>query len=219
MNAIEKSIIDGLNGVTSRKGIWKLFSSRYVSSTMELKTEKDKALYSAISEFLSDKDTTITTLPIKKFKSMFIDFSNDKLIESIGKIVTEKDIEKALKFYFKENHLKLNRYFCLAMNSKDKDNVYIVSVCRESGIYKFRESELTSGNESENEEDTSDIKKMGLDSSNSDMVKIAGHITDIARLSKDFNKADKIDIIKALEKMLEVNATVNVSKKSNKKSA
>ena len=212
MNKIEKSIIDSLNGVTSRKGNWKLFSSRYVSSKMELKTEKDKTIYSELCNFLSNEDNTISVLPIKSFKTMFIDFSDEKVIESIGKIVTEKDIEKALKYYFLENHLTLNRYFCLAMNENDDSNVYITSVCRESGIYKIKENELPSNSENEDNENVEN-------SDNSVMVKITKHLNDIARLAKEFDNADKVDIVKTLEKLLEVNATVNVTKKNNKKSA
>ena len=207
MNKIEKSILDSLNGVTSRTCDWKLFSSRKVNSTMELKSDKEKKLYNALCEYLADKDTTISVLPCNKFSTMFIDWCNDKLIENINVIVDVKLLEKCLKYYFLENHLQLNRYFAIAMNSKD-DKLYIVSVCRESVIYQFKEN-TTSDTSLEN--DTSD----DIDTSdNSNMAKISKHIADIVRLSADMSTTDKIDIVKTLEKMLEVNATVNVTKKT-----
>lgn len=207
MNKIEKSILDSLNGVTSRTCDWKLFSSRKVNSTMELKSDKEKKLYNALCEYLADKDTTISVLPCNKFSTMFIDWCNDKLIENINVIVDVKLLEKCLKYYFLENHLQLNRYFAIAMNSKD-DKLYIVSVCRESGIYQIKEN-TTSDTSLEN--DTSD----DIDTSdNSNMAKISKHIADIVRLSADMSTTDKIDIVKTLEKMLEVNATVNVTKKT-----
>lgn len=205
MNKIEKSILDSLNGVTSRACDWKLFSSRKVNSTMELKSDKEKKLYNALCEYLADKDTTISVLPCNKFSTMFVDWCNDKLIENISVIVDVKLLEKCLKYYFLENHLQLNRYFAIAMNSKD-DKLYIVSVCRESGIYQIKEN-TTSENEVEN---TSEVDT----SENNTMSKIAKHISDIVRLSKDFSNVEKIDIVKTLEKMLEVNATVNVTKKT-----
>lgn len=208
MNKIEKSIVDSLNGVTSRTCDWKLFSSRKVNSTMELKSDKEKKLYNALCEFLTDKDTTISVLPCNKFSTMFVDWCNDKLIENINVIVDIKLLEKCLKYYFLENHLELNRYFAIAMNSND-DKLYIVSVCRESGIYQIKEN-TTSDTSLEN--DTSD--DIDTTSDNSNMAKISKHIADIVRLSKDFSNVDKIDIIKTLEKMLEVNATVNVTKKT-----
>ena len=199
MNKIEKSIVDSLNGVTSRNGNWKLFSSRYVSSTMELKSDKDKKLYNAISEFLSDKDNTISVLPIKQFKSMFIDFSNDKLIESIGKIITEKDIEKALKYYFLENHLKLNRYFALAMSEKDTNNVYIVSVCRESGIYQIKEKTENDDEKTEND----DV-----------LLKIATLLNSVYALSKDLDNETKKTIVAEFNNAMAIKekATINTKK-------
>lgn len=204
MNKIEKSILDSLNGVTSRTCDWKLFASRKVSSTMKL-TDKENKVYNALCEFLSEKDTSISVLPCNKFITMLVDWTNDKLIENITSLVDIKTIEKCLKFYFLNNHLQLHRYFALSMNSKD-DKIYIVSVCRESGIYQIKEN-TTSENEVENtsENDTSE---------NDNMSKIAKHISDIVRLSKDFSNVDKVDIVKTLEKMLEVNATVNVTKKT-----
>ena len=208
MNKIEKSIIDGLNGVTSRVTDWKLFSSRKVNSNMELKSDKEKKLYNALCEYLADKDNTISVLPCNKFSTMFIDWCNDKLIENISVIVDIKLLEKCLKYYFLENHLQLNRYFAIAMNSKD-DKLYIVSVCRESGIYQIKEN-ATSDTSLENDisDDVDNIND------NSNMSKISKHIADIVRLSADMSTTDKIDIVKTLEKMLEVNATVNVSKKT-----
>ena len=199
MNKIEKSIVDSLNGVTSRSGNWKLFSSRYVSSNMELKSDKDKKLYNAISEFLSDKDSTISVLPIKQFKSMFIDFSNDKLIENIGKIITEKDIEKALKYYFLENHLKLNRYFALAMNEKDTNNVYIVSVCRESGIYQIKDKTESDDDKTEN---------------NDVLLKIATLLNSVYALSKDLDNETKKTIVAEFNNAMAIKekATVNAKK-------
>ena len=207
MNKIEKSIIDSLNGVTSRKCDWKLFSSRKVNSTMELKSDKEKKLYNTLCEFLTDKDTTISVLPCNKFSTMFVDWCNDKLIENVSVIVDVKLLEKCLKYYFLENHLQLNRYFAIAMNSND-DKLYIVSVCRESGIYQIKESDKSCN---PGEEDNSENEDT---SENDNMSKIAKHISDIVRLSKDFSNVDKIDIVKTLEKMLEVNATINVTKKT-----
>lgn len=207
MNKIEKSIIDSLNGVTSRTCDWKLFASRKVSSTMKL-TDRENKVYNALCEFLSEKDTSISVLPCNKFITMLVDWGNDKLIENMSTLVDIKTIEKCLKFYFLNNHLQLHRYFALSMNSKD-EKIYIVSVCRESGIYQIKEN-TTSDTSLEN--DTSD--DIDTTSDNSNMSKISKHIADIVRLSKDFSNVEKIDIVKTLEKLLEVNATVNVTKKT-----
>jgi hypothetical protein len=139
---------------------------------------------------------------------MFVDWCNDKLIENVSVIVDVKLLEKCLKYYFLEHHLELNRYFAIAMNSKD-DKLYIVSVCRESGIYQIKEN---AASDTSLENDTSD--DLDTTSDNSNMAKISKHIADIVRLSADFSTTDKIDIVKTLEKMLEVNATTSVVKKS-----
>ena len=141
LNAIEQGIIDTLNGITNKKVIWKLFSSRFVNPTMELKTEREKKVYEFLCQFLEKESSkSWSMLNTKKFKTLFVEWGNSKLIESVNLLVTEKEIDKALKFYFKENHLTLSKYFGLAMNNcKDDKNVYIVQLCRESGIYKFRE--------------------------------------------------------------------------------
>lgn len=141
LNAIEQGIVDTLNGVTNKKVTWKLFSSRYVNNDMELKTEREKKVYTFLCEFLeNEKNRAWSMLNTKKFKTLFVEWGNSKLIESVNLLVTEREIDKALKFYFKENSLTLSKYFGLAMNSDKNDkNVYIVQLCRESGIYQFRE--------------------------------------------------------------------------------
>ena len=199
MNKIEKSIIDSLNGVTCRNGNWKLFASRKVSSNMKL-NDKEIKVYNALCEFLSDKDTTISVLPTSKFTTMLVDWTNEKLIENLSTLVDIKTLEKCLKFYFLNNHLSLNRYFCLSVNNTD-DKLYIVSVCRESGIYQIKENVTTDSDTVES--DTTE---------NNDLQKIAKYLNDIARLAKDFSNTDKIEVIKNLEKLLNVNATVSVIK-------
>ena len=203
MNKIEKSIVDGLNGITSRSGNWKLFANRKVSESMKL-SEKETKVYNALVDFLTDKDTTISVLPSSRFTAMLIDWSNEKLIELPSALVDIKTLEKCLKYYFLQNHLTLNRYFCLAMNNSD-EKIYIVSVCRESGIYQIKESASS---------DTSEESSEVVDSDNSTMGKISGHISDIVRLSKDMTTEEKIDIVKTLEKLLEVKATTTVIKKT-----
>lgn len=206
MNKIEKSIVDSLNGVTSHKGNWKLFSSRCVNSNMELKSEKEKKLYNVLSEFLSDKDININVLPIAKFKTMFVDWSNEKTIESINTLVTESNIEKCLKKYFLENHLKLNRYFALAMSEKDTNNIYIVSVCRESGIYQIKEK--TEKEESENE----NLKKP---EDNETLLKIATLLNSVYALSKDLDNETKKNIITEFNNAMNFKENAIVNKKRN----
>jgi len=79
--------------------------------------------------------------------------------------------------------------------------LYIVSVCRESGIYQIKENVTTDSDTVES--DTTE---------NNDLQKIAKYLNDIARLAKDFSNTDKIEVIKNLEKLLNVNATVSVIK-------
>ena len=205
MNKIEKSIIDSLNNVTSKKCDWKLFSTRYVKNDMNL-NDRELKVYNSLSEFLAGKDTTITTIPAARFISMFIDWNNSKLIELPSVLVDIKTIEKCLKYYFLKNHLELYRYFCLSMNKKE-NVLYIVSVCRESGIYQIKEN-AAANNETEN----------AAAADNSNISKISGHVSNIATLAANMTASEKIEIIKNLEKLLNVNATTTIIKK-NKKSA
>lgn len=200
MNKIETSIINGLNGVTNKKCEWKLFSSRYVNSTMELKTDKEKKLYTAIEKYLFDRDTSITVLPIKSFITMFVKWDNGKLIENVSTLVTVKDIEKCLKYYYLKNHLTLNRYFCLTVNSSSDNTVFITSVCRESGIYSIKEKNDTTENDTTENKDTMD--------------KIADMINNINLLCRGMSIDDKKQVVSMLEKSL--NLKVNKVKKSVK---
>ena len=205
MNKIEKSIVNGLNGVTSSNGAWKLFSSRNVNSNMELKNEKEKKLYSALCEFLSDKDTSISVLPCNKFTTMFIDWSNEKLIELPSVLVDVKMIEKCLKFYFLENHLTLNRYFCLCMHEND-DKVYITSVCRESAIYRIKEVESKETEETEEESATTE--------EGNTLLKIATLLNSVYALSKDLDNTTKKSIVDDFIKSMKVVEVAEVVKKS-----
>ena len=209
MNKIEKSIVDGLNNVTSRKGNWKLFASRKVSASMKL-NEKESKVYNALSEYLLDNDTSICVLPTTKFTTMLLDWTNEKLIELPSVLVDIKTLEKCLKYYWLENHLKLHRYFAIAMNEND-DKLYIVSVCCESGIYQLKDtSDKTSENASENDDENATNE-------NDTMSKIAKHISDIVRLSKDFATSDKLEIVNQLSSMLKVDVkstSVKVAKRA-----
>lgn len=201
LNAMEQSIVDGLNGITSSNGAWKLFSTRYVKSNFELKSDKEKKLYSAIVEFLSDKDTSISVLPCNKFTTLFIDWSNEKLIELPGILVDVKMIEKCLKYYWLKNHLTLNRYFALAMKEND-DKVYIVSVCRESAIYQLKESAETSADDSDSENsETSEETK--------NLLKINSLLNSVASLAKSFDNDTKKEIVNSLASLLNVSNTSN----------
>ena len=205
LNAIEKSIIDSFNGVTNKKVTWKLFSSRYVNKDMELKTEREKKVYAFLCEFLeSEKNKSWSMLNTKKFKTLFVDWGNSKLIESVNLIVTEKEIDKALKNYFKENFLTLSKYFGLAMNSDKNDkNVYIVQLCKESGIYQFREK-------TENQ----DTKKK-----NTTLETVSKSINDLSTLCNSLNSDDKKQaaaLLLALASSLGVVGSVTKKSKSKK---
>ena len=207
LNAIEKGIIDSFNGVTNKKVTWKLFSSRYVNSDMELKTEREKKVYTFLGEFLeNEKGKAWSMLNTKKFKTLFVEWGNSKLIESVNLLVTEKEIDKALKFYFKENSLTLSKYFGLAMNSDKNDkNVYIVQLCRESGIYQFREK-------TENQ----DTKKKNVT-----LDTISKSINNLSTLCNSLSVEDKKQVSTLLLSLASSLGVVgNVTKKSkSKKSA
>lgn len=200
LNAMEQSIVDGLNGITSSNGAWKLFSTRYVKSDFELKSDKEKKLYSAIVEFLTDADNTVSVLPCAKFTTLFVNWSNEKLIELPGILVDAKMIEKCLKYYWLKNHLTLNRYFALAMKKND-DKVYIVSVCRESAIYQLKESAETSA-------DDSDGENPGV-ADTDDLLKINTLLNSISSLAKSFDNDTKKEIVNSLASLLNVSNTSN----------
>lgn len=190
MNKIEKSIVDSLNGVTNKVTNWKLFTSRYVSSEFELKTDKEKKFYSVLCDFLRDKDTTITMLPISKFTTMFIDWNNEKVIENVSSLIDIKLIEKCLKMYFLEFHLELNRYFCLASNNSENDNnIYIVSVCRESGIYQIKDKTEKSG--------TAENDNQALL-----LAKISNLLNSVVSLSSELDNTIKTDIVKSFSDLM-----------------
>ena len=206
MNKIEKSIVDGLNNVTSRSGNWKLFSSRFVNPNMELKSDRERQLYQVISNYLDDNKNNINILPIDRFTTQFVKWDNGKVLESINTLVTVKDIEKCLKFYFLENHLELNRYFALSVNNCDSDNnVYIVSVCRESGIYQIKEK--TSENKTTSENDASEVDEV-----TNNLLKISTLINSIASLSTGLDNDTKKSIINELASKLEVSSMATASK-------
>lgn len=206
MNKIEKSIIDGLNNVTNRNGNWKLFSSRYVNSNMELKSDREKSLYQVVSNYLNENRDTINVLPIDRFTTQFVKWDNGKVLESINTLVTVKEIEKCLKFYFLENHLELNRYFALSVNNCENDNnVYIVSVCRESGIYQIKEK--TSENKTTSENDTSEVDEV-----TNNLLKISTLINSIASLSSGLDNDTKKSIVTELTNKLEVSSMATASK-------
>lgn len=206
MNKIEKSIVDGLNNVTSRNGNWKLFSSRFVNSDMELKSDRERQLYQVISNYLNDNKNNINILPIDRFTTQFVKWDNGKVLESINTLVTVKEVEKCLKFYFLENHLELNRYFALSVNNCESDNnVYIVSVCRESGIYKIKEK--TSENKTTSENDTSEVDEV-----TNNLLKISTLINSIASLSTGLDNDTKKSIINELASKLEVSSMATASK-------
>ena len=200
MNKIEKRIIDSLNGITSRNCNWKLFSSRYVNSEFELKTEKEKKFYSVLCDFLRDKDTTITMLPISKFTTMFIDWNNEKVIENISTLIDIKLIEKCLKMYFLEFHLELNRYFCLASNNSENDNnIYIVSVCRESGIYQIKDK-------TEKSDTTENNDQAVL------LAKISNLLNSVVSMSTELDNSIKSDIVKSFSNLMLASENKEVDK-------
>lgn len=206
MNKIEKSIVDGLNNVTSRNGNWKLFSSRFVNPNMELKSDRERQLYQVISNYLDDNKNNINILPIDRFTTQFVKWDNGKVLESINTLVTVKEIEKCLKFYFLENHLELNRYFALSVNNCESDNnVYIVSVCRESGIYQIKEK--TSENKTTSENDASEVDEV-----TNNLLKISTLINSIASLSIGLDNDTKKSIINELASKLEVSSMATASK-------
>lgn len=206
MNKIEKSIIDGLNNVTSRNGNWKLFSNRYVSSTMKLKSDREKQLYQVVSNFLNENKDTINVLPIDGFTTQFVKWDNGKVLESINTLVTVKEVERCLKMYFLNNHLNLNRYFAIAVNNCENDNnVYIVSVCRESGIYQIKEK--TSENKTTSENDNSEVDEI-----TANLLKISTLINSVASLASSLDNDTKKSIVAELAEKLNVSTMATASK-------
>ena len=116
-----------------------------------------------------------------------------------------KLIEKCLKFYFLENHLTLNRYFCLCMHEGD-EKVYITSVCRESAIYRIKEVE---SKETEETEEESAATEEG-----NTLLKIATLLNSVYALSKDLDNVTKKSIVDDFIKSMKVIEVAEVVKKS-----
>lgn len=203
LNAMEQSIIDGLNGVTSRKGHWKLFSSRYVSKSYKL-TEREQKLYQFIIENCLDDYTKNNAqisinspITIKNLKTRFIDWSNEKLIENVSVITTEKEIEHAIKNVWKEYGLSLNRTLVLCCNDDtDDNNIYIASVSRDCNIYKYKNES------SDNSTDKSDSSEIAEDTEN--LLKINTLLNSVSALAKDFDDDTKKEIVNTLANLLNV---------------
>lgn len=205
MNKIELSIINGLNASNGVHGNWKLFANRKVSNTMKL-NEKETKVYNALECFLTENALVTTVLPITKFTTMFVDFSNEKLIELPSVLVDVKTIEKCLKFYFLNNHLNLNRYFCLCMNEND-DKIYIASVCRESGIYVISEKKASDENDddntTENENNDAEI-----------LLKISTLLNSVYSLAKDLDDNTKENITKEFIQSMGIKKDIEIIKNS-----
>ncbi len=208
MNNIELSLINGLNACRGKKGSWKLFSNPIINPNMELKREKEKKLYEVVCSYLeNESNKSFSTLPISKFKSLLLQWDNEKVFEKVSTLVTETDLDKVLKFWYKENFLGLgDRCYCLAMNEHDTKNVYIVNVSKSCGIYKFKQEK-----EEEKEEET-------MDDESKILLQISNLLNEVYGLSKNLDSVVRANIVKEFNSTMKLDAQ-KVEKKSNKKSA
>ena len=212
MNAIENSLINSLNMARGKKGNWKVFSSMVIKSNLKL-NDKEEKLYQVVKSYLEkEENKTFTTLPTDKFKSILIQWDNGKVFESVNTLITEKELDRVLKFYFKETFLNAgNRCYCLAMNEKDTKHVYIVNVSKSCGVYKFEEKKEDT-TENETTEETTETTE------NDTLLKIATLLNSVYALSKDLDNDTKKSIIEEFVKSMGIKENAIVTSK-NKKSA
>jgi len=203
LNKIEKDLIKSLNNLNESSCNWRVLkSNKTIKSDLTL-NEREQRIYDFIVEnFESNNVTDLHT--IKQFNSMFIDWSKETLTEKVSAIPTNKEIEKACKKYFLDN--KPNDVFYLILNS---DNVlFLYRGDFSLGIYEVKQVETSDElNDETSDNETSDELN--------DVQKISVLINDIVSLANSMSNKEKIEIVKQLEKALNVNATVNIIKKEN----
>ena len=197
LNNIEKALIKSLNYSNNLnvKLNWKVFfTTRKIKSDIQLKERETRIYEFLITEFEYNNLQSIFT--VKKFNQLFLDWNNEKFSEKLSVIPTRSEIEKVLRYYF-VNNPDISNCFYYAMNSDDVE--FIIKASRNLGIYEIKQVETS--------ENTSDELN--------DVQKIPILINNIVSLSTNMNNKEKIDIVKQLEKALNVNATVNIIKKEN----
>jgi hypothetical protein len=198
LNEIEKALIKSLNysnNLNVRLN-WKVFfSTRKIKSDIQLKEREERIYEFLITEFEYNNLQTIFT--VKKFNQLFLDWNNEKFSEKLSVIPTRSEIEKVLKYYFVNNRDN-SKCFYYAMNSDDVE--FIIKASRNLGIYEIKQVETS-------EESTSEELN--------DVQKIAILINNIVSLSTNMTEKEKIEIVKQLEKALNVKATTNIIKKEN----
>ena len=203
LNEIEKALIKSLNNVNNLNARlnWKVFfSTRKIKSDIQLKERENRIYEFLITEFEYNNLQSIFT--VKKFNQLFLDWNNEKFSEKLSVIPTRAEIEKVLKYYF-VNNTDESKCFYYAMNSDDVE--FIIKASRNLGIYEIKQVETSEENTSE--ENTSEELN--------DVQKIAILINNIVSLSTNMSNKEKIEIVKQLEKALNVDATTNIIKKEN----
>ena len=205
LNEIEKALIKSLNNANNlnAKLNWKIFfSTRKIKSDIQLKERENRIYEFLITEFEYNNLQSIFT--VKKFNQLFLDWNNEKFSEKLSVIPTRSEIEKVLKYYFVNNTDK-SKCFYYSMNSEDVE--FIIKANRNLGIYEIKQIETSDELNDETSENTSDELN--------DVQKISVLINNIVSLSTNMSNKEKIEIVKNLEKALNVNATTNIIKKEN----